>query len=169
MVKHILLAVDDSPASARVAEYVGGMLQIDPHGRRKRDNVRITILHIYPRTLQSQYATGQALAHDLHMPHYEYALEADHDVAVHAHKIRRPTDDAREQLLELGVPHNAIDVHHKQAGPAADVAAMIIATAKKYGCDTIAVGRNRDQRFLRTHISDAVIKRSQDLAVWVVH
>ena len=169
MAKHILLAVDDSPASARVAQYVGGMLQVNSEGRRAGDKVLVTILHIYPRNLQCQYATGQALAHDLHMPHYEYALEADHDVAVHAHQICQPTDDARELLMDLGIPRESIDVHHKQAGPAADVAAMIVTSARKYDCDTIAVGRNRDQRFLRTHISDAVIKRSQDLAVWVVH
>lgn len=169
MLKHVLLAVDDSPASAIVARYVGETLQIDPAGRRARDAVRVSIVHVFPRNRESQYATAQALAHDTHMPKYEYGLECEHDMAVHAQQLRQPTDSAREMLVELGVPRDAIDVHHLQAGPAMDVAGMIIDVAHKLECDTIAVGRNRNQKFLRTHISDAVIKQSQDIAVWVVH
>lgn len=171
MLKHVLLAVDDSPATSKVAQYVGEMLQMSPQGRRARDCTRVSILHVFPRNLECQYATGQALGDNVYRPHYEGALERDHDVAAHAVQLCRPTDTVRELLMDLGVPRDAISVHHKQAGPAMDVADMIVKMAKKLECDTIAVGRNRDQRLLRTHVSDAVIKHknSRDIVVWVAH
>ena len=169
MPKHVLLAVDDSPASARVAEYVGSILRINEHGRRQGDAAKVTIFHCYPEHHENHYATGAALAPDIKRPAYEYQLERSHDVAVHLVECRRPTDEAREQLVEAGVPRSAISVHHVACGPSADVAARIVKTARQLECDTIAVGRNRDRRLLRSHISDAVIKKTENIAVWVVH
>lgn len=168
MAQHVLLAVDESPASRRAAEYVGKLLRVQPNGRRAGDRASVALLHIYPPHLASQYATGQALARELSRPKYEFELARDRNVAAQALEFCRPTDEARELLLKLGVPRDAITVHHAEAGPTEDAAQIIIKYAAKLGCDTIALGRTSDHRLLRGHLSDAVIKVSAGFAVWVV-
>lgn len=172
MPNHVLLAVDDSPASDKVVEYVGNLLHIHPGGRRRTDQARVSIVHCYQKRHVVEYATSAILAPDMKFEAYQARLAPRDDMAANMLRVRRTSDAARERLVELGVPRSVIDIYHVPFEAGTDVPGRILATARELKCDTIAVGRNEESdswfNLRTTHTSDILLRSCQGLVVWVV-
>jgi len=151
---HVLVAVDDSPASERALAYAGTLL-----GRNA--GARVCLLHVagpLPADLASEHPSDER-------------RDAQAAWMTRARDEARPVlESARATLTDAGVEPDAVQTRTVDA-PSGDFAGAILEAAKAAACGTVVVGRDSitwaPQLFHR-HVGEGVTRQGRGLAVWIV-
>ncbi|MCK5339661.1 MAG: universal stress protein [Desulfobulbaceae bacterium] len=145
----ILTTVDDSETSIRALQYVGKVT-----GSTK--NPEITLLHIYPEPPPYYYLEGHSL------PAYKEEKEAL------AEKIFKKAVD----LLETyHIPQKNISTLCRMTPQGETISDAILDVRKEGDFGTIVVGKrgvSKAEEFLFGSISNAVTRKCDKFAVWVI-
>ena len=146
--QNILIAVDDSPLSQRVVDYVGRVVA-------KSKDVRICLLEVYPEPPPYFYQQGHNLS--------EYKEEKE---ASSQQVFAR----LRPILHDYGVADKAIESRCYMA-EGVSISQEILKVREKGDFGTVALGRrgiSKAEEFLFGSISTAILRESHNFTVWVV-
>ncbi len=159
IVNRVLLAVDDSPASTRAAEYVGGFL-------RTSDSYEVHVLHVLDG-VPPFGAEDPASDRRFDRPD----LVENEWRRKHARAAQPMLREMSSRLVRAGVRESFIETGVCTPDPLQTVTETILEKAHELGCGTVVVGRTDlpwYRRVLRRHIGDELVRRGDGLSVWVV-
>jgi nucleotide-binding universal stress UspA family protein len=149
--RRILLAVDGSESSWRAVDHVSFMLMNSPH-------VYVTLFHVTTwRGESCEISPSEAEEDD------PETLVAQGDKLCFESFIT----DARKKFIDAGLSPNQIDV--RQVKKTISAARSIVSEAEAGHYGTVVVGRKgMDRAFYTGSVSNFVLDRSADRAVWLV-
>lgn len=144
----ILIAVDDSPLSERVVDYVGQVVATSK-------DVAICLLQVYPEPPPYFYQQGHNLQ--------EYQQEKESKAKeVFGHLIPR--------LCAHGLAEKIID-HRCYMADGVSISQEILKVREEEDFGTVALGRrgiSKAEEFLFGSISTAILRESHNFTVWVI-
>lgn len=146
--RHLLLAVDESPYSHHAVDFVGDLFG-------SRGDCRITLLHVVQKPAAEQFADPAA---------------AVAWTEVHTAMAQESLDEARERLVQRGIPAARIEAE-VEVIEVATVADAILAARQRLACCTVVVGRrrlSRQEEFLYGSTSNRILHEAHGCAVLVV-
>ena len=144
----ILIAVDDSPLSLRVVDYVGQVVANVP-------KVKICLLQVYPEPPPYFYQQG----HNLQEYQQERTQKAN---TVFAQLVPR--------LCSSGLPEDSIEKRCYMA-EGVSLSQEILKVREEGNFGTVALGRrgiSKAEEFLFGSVSTAILRQSHNFTVWVV-
>jgi Universal stress protein family len=163
--KYILLAVDDSEATARAVTYVASIIEGQP-------GVRLCLLHVFAPLSSKLLEFGGA-----ENPAEEERREAVQKDA-RTQWIARATICAEDLFAKAqsifytaGVPAHAVETQLATPLNGEAVVTDILEAARANQCGTVVVGRGSFswlQELFQHHIGEELIRKGQGLAIWVV-
>jgi nucleotide-binding universal stress UspA family protein len=163
--KHILIAVDDSEASYRAVTYVGSLIG-------GCEGFRVCLLHALPPLPRELLEFGGS-----EEPQQEERGEAclktaqAHWIEAVAQAAEPVFTRARHILHEARVPEDAVETQIVDTVNTQDTVLDILETAHARHCGTVVVGRESVhglKALWTSHVSDAVMRQGEGLAVWVI-
>jgi nucleotide-binding universal stress UspA family protein len=146
--RRILLCIDEFPNSHRAVEYVGSLLGNIP-------GFEITIVSIVEEPGPDQFQDQEAAQ--------RYMQEKKET-------IKKVLRDARDALIQMGVPESAITVKLDQRR-CESLAQCIIEEQQAEDFGTVVVGRrgiSKDEEFLFGSVSNKIIRYARGCSIWVV-
>ncbi len=162
----IMIAVDESSASAQALTYVAGLMG-------GRSDLSIRLLHVLPPLPPSLREFGGS-----EDPQEEARLsaelrEAQRRWTENATRSARPgIDRAITRLVEHGFTAQQVSAEVCQpVQDRDDVVQVILETARERDCGTIVVGRRTLpwwQELFAHHVSEELVRKAEQCAVWVV-
>lgn len=161
--QRILLAVDESPASRRAAEYVADLL-----GGKTGFHVGLLHLELPPRMLEWGGSENPGL---------EDRIETEREAAYH--EMEKDRVKKGKTLLEAIQPiltAKGIDVigqlvRFEEPLDRKNIAEEILRMAKERNYGTIVVGRRSFsawQRLFNRHVGEELVRNGSGVAVWIV-
>lgn len=152
MKRHVLVAIDDSPATDAAIDYVADLL--------RGTKVTVDLVHMLP---SDSSRTVPAFAGKPKRAERRFERSR---VEGQSALLR-----AVERLKAAGLDPGAIDDGLLFLEANESPAQGLTARARAIGCDTIVVGRNAlswHRELFHHHIADALIREAAGFAVWVV-
>ena len=158
---NLLIAVDDSEATARALIYVASII-----GRRR--DVRLHLLHVAPIPPEFLEFGGSE------NPQAEENREAElaksrlgylEDLA------QAVFARAQATLDQAGVPAGAVETHVLTTIDGEDLIQNLLEAARTNACDTIVVGRQSHfwlRELVQRHLADELVRQGEGFTVWVV-
>lgn len=166
----LLVAVDDSEVSRRVAAYVAHLVT----GCR---DCRVRLVHILPPVppeLLEHGGAGDAeterqLEERMHVEREGWIERAREDA-------NRMFDSVRQILVDGGVPDEIIEIETfvdriEILSEVDEVASDLLEVARSEDFGTIVIGRTHHSRWrelFRRHVSDELVRTAGEVTVWVV-
>jgi nucleotide-binding universal stress UspA family protein len=162
--KHLLVAMDETPASRLLLEYVTDLAG----GTRE---FRIHLFHAMgmpPGLLESpgaDHPEEQNLVQErLERQQEEWQARARSEAETHF-------KGARATLTAANIPDNAIETHLGVLKHKEDLASQILKAAREHNCGTIVVGRSAYpwlMELFQTHTGEKLVSSAKGIAVCVV-
>jgi nucleotide-binding universal stress UspA family protein len=158
---NLLIAVDDSAATARAVAYVASIVG-------KHRHVRLHLLHvapILPELLEFGGSENPQVKDNSEAELAKSRLDFLEDLA------QAVFAQAQAILDHAGVPASAVNTHFLTTINAEDVIQNLLEVAQTNACDTIVVGR-RSHSWLRElvhhHVADELVRKGEGFTIWVV-
>ena len=163
MKSSVLIAVDDSPETERVLEYVGKVICGD---------VSIRLLHLLPPipSVHLEHGGSEDPAEQERLDH-ELRVMRDAWIREEEEKAQPIFERARATLREFGVPEAAIAAECRPSVDHVPVARECLDAARAAGCDTIAVARSEQhglKRIFHPHACSELVRKGSGFTIWVV-
>ena len=155
----ILLAIDDSLASARAVTYAAHVV-----GRRR--GFRFCVVHVLPSFPAHllEHGGSETSARDL-------TGERQLWLAAAKNASQTGLDEARAKLRKAGVPTGAIQLLFCEPAEGRDAADDILQMAHECKCDTVVVGRDSVSWFhelFSQELSEEILRRGKGFSVWAI-
>jgi len=162
----MLLAIDDSEATARAVAYVASVVRAAPQ-------FDIRLFHVLPPIPPALLEHG---GHTDPVQQVAVERELDRETAVWRERCEREAagliSATRETLEEAGVAPERITVSFKAPLPEDSVGPHIAAAARTQDCDTVVVGRAPRSWiggvFYRHPSGSLLDRKASGIAVWIV-
>jgi nucleotide-binding universal stress UspA family protein len=164
-VKKLLVAVDDSEASTRVAQYVAALVG-------KQGDFVVRLFHVLgplaPGLLEAPGSENLQVEEKLEAAEQDAQarwLETAEQVA------QQVFTKARTILREAGVPETVVETQFAPSVNRHDITTDILEEARANHCETIVVGRasfSRLRDFFHHHVADELVQKGQGFTIWVV-
>jgi nucleotide-binding universal stress UspA family protein len=158
---NLLIAVDDSEATARAVTYVASIV-----GRHR--HVRLHLWHVAPILPELLEFGGSE----------HVRAEEDREAEIAKLRLAYLEDlaqavfaQARAILDHGGVPARAVKTHVLTTINGEDVIQNLLEAAQTNACDTIVVGRQSHawlRELVQHHIADELVRQGEGLTIWVV-
>lgn len=145
MTERILLALDESPASRKVVDYVARLVGAHP-------DLHLHLLHV-------AHVPGRHAAEG--DPAFEKARREAHEIL----------DGLSERLWAAGVPRERLDSGFLAVSSDVTLLEGLLDVARDQECGTIVVGRNSlpwHREVFHHHAADELVKTARDFTLWVV-
>jgi nucleotide-binding universal stress UspA family protein len=158
---NLLIAVDDSEATARAVAYVASIVG-------KHRHIRLHLLHVAPILPELAEFGGSENPQVKDNSEAELAksrLDFLKDLA------QAVFAQAQAILDHAGVPASAVNTHFLTTVNGEDVIQNLLEAAQTIGCDTIAVGRQSHswlRELIQHHIADELVRRGEGVTIWVI-
>ena len=164
-IEHLLLVIDESPASLRAVEYTGNLL-------RRRHGFRIHLLHLLPPLPPELLEFGGS-----ENPRKEQALENElrrdqQQWIASARKSAEPSvENAVGVLRKAGSPHRNILCEFSYPTEPRDAGRTVLEHAQAKKCHTVIVGHKTHswfREFTSTDLAEYILRHASGITVWVV-
>ena len=158
---NLLIAVDDSEATARAVTYVASI--VDGH----RD-VRLHLLHITP--IPPGFLEFGGRENPQVEEHREAEL-AQSRLGYLEDLAQAVFAQAQAILDHAGVPAEAVDTHFLTTIDREDLIQNLLEAARTNACDTIVVGRQSHswlRELVQHHLADELVRKGEGFTLWVV-
>ena len=164
-VNGILVAIDASPASEQVVQYVAQII-------RGKQDCRLVLLHVPgpmpPKMLQH---AGTARSHAAE----QSQASLDDSQAAWAQEVARMIQPvftrAQVILRQSHIPDDAVQTQISMPISGHNLDACILEAAQEHACGTIVVGRGTFswvREFVEPHVADKLIQAEHGEAIWVI-
>jgi nucleotide-binding universal stress UspA family protein len=157
----LLIAVDDSEATARAVTYVASI------AGRHRD-VRLHLWHVAPIPPEFLEFGG---SEDVQVEEKREAELAQSRLGYLEDVAQAVFAQAQAILNHVGVPAGAVDTHFLTTMDGEDLVQNLLEAARANACDTIVVGRQSHswlRELVQHHLADELVRQGEGLTVWVV-
>ncbi len=163
-IEHLLLVIDESPASVRAVEYTGNLL-------RRHQGFRIHLLHLLPPLPPELLEFGGA-----ENPRKEQALENElrRDQQQWIASARKSAAPAVEQavrvLRKASIPPRNILREFSYPTEPRDAARAVLEHAKAKKCHTVVVGHKAHSWFREiagADLTEHILRKANGISVWV--
>jgi nucleotide-binding universal stress UspA family protein len=158
---NLLIAVDDSEATARAVTYIASIV-----GRRR--DVRLHLLHVAPIPPEFLEFGG---SEDIQVEENREAELAKSRLGYLEDLAQAVFARARAILDHAGVPAGAVETHFLTTVDGEDLIQNLLEAARTNACDTIVVGRQSHswlRELVRHHVADELVRQGEGFTVWVV-
>jgi nucleotide-binding universal stress UspA family protein len=158
---NLLIAVDDSEATARAVTYVAAIV-----GRHR--DVRLHLFHVAPIVPACLELGG---SEDVQVEANRKAERATSRLDFLADLARAVFAQAQAILDRVGVPASAVNTHVLTTINGEDVIQNLLEAAQTHACDTIVVGRQSHswlRELVQGHVADELVRQGEGLTIWVV-
>jgi nucleotide-binding universal stress UspA family protein len=158
---NLLIAVDDSAATARAVTYVASIV-----GRHR--DVRLLLFHVAPILPEWLECGGGKNPQAEDNREAELATSRLDFLADLAHAVFA---QAQAILDRAGVPASAVNTHVLTTINGEDVIQNLLEAAQTHACDTIVVGRQSHswlRELVQHHLADELVRQGEGLTIWVV-
>ena len=158
---NLLIAVDDSEATARALTYVASIAG----GHR---NVRLHLLHVAlipPEFLEFGGSEDPQVEEKCEGELAKARLGYVEDLA------QAVFAQAQASLDQAGIPTEAVETHVLTTIDGEDLIQNLLEAARTNACDTIVVGRQSHswpRERVQHHVADELVRQSEGFTVWVV-
>jgi nucleotide-binding universal stress UspA family protein len=161
MYHNLLIAVDDSEATARAVTYVASIVD-------KQRDFRLQLFHVAPILPELLEFGGSE------NPQVEDSREAELDKSRldYLEDLAQAVFTQAQAILDrAGVPASAVKTHFLTTINGEDVIQNLLEAAQTNACDTIVVGRQSHswlRELVRHHIADELVRKGEGFTIWVV-
>jgi len=152
MMNTILLAVDDSPASAKAIDYLASWL--------KGTAASVRVVHVLPHATTVAAKTGS-----------DRPSRSERWLAMSREEAQPILMKAVERLKRDGMDPGAVEEGFLYLHPDVTAAQGLIDVAHEHSCTTLVVGRNAlpwHRELFHHHIADELVKKAAGCTIWVV-
>lgn len=163
--ENFLIAVEDSAASLKAVSYVSQII-------RGRTDIHVRLLHVLPPIPPGLLEFGGA-----EQPQLEQRLSGElrqdqaRWIETAKHNAQASLDKALAILLQGGLSPNTVSTSFSSPIHRPDVAQEILQVAQTWKCGTLVVGRHTRswiKEIRSTHVGEALVRKGQGFAIWVV-
>jgi nucleotide-binding universal stress UspA family protein len=163
--KRILVAIDDSKASASALAYVVQMLG-------GRDDYQLLLVHV-PASMPPELLEFGGAEHPVQEEKADAALStAQHTWVERVGEAVEPLfARAKTRLQEAGIPAEMVSTEVFVPPGEQSLYTSILEVAHARQCGTVVVGRQAFtwlQELFRSHLADKLLQEADDLALWIV-
>jgi nucleotide-binding universal stress UspA family protein len=158
---NLLIAVDDSEATARAVTYVASIV-----GRRR--DVRLHLLQVAPIPPEFLEFGG---SEDPQVEEHREAGLARSRLGYVEDLAQAVFAQAQASLDQAGVPAGAVETHVLTTIDGEDLIQNLLEAARTNACDTIVVGRQSHswlRELVQHHLADELVRKGEGFTLWVV-
>ena len=159
--QNLLIAVDDSEATARAVTYVASIIG-------KRRDVRLHLLHV--ASIPPEFLEFGGSENPQVEEHRETEL-AKSRLGYLEDLAQAVFARAQAPLVHAGVPAGAVETHVLTTIDGGDLIQKLLEAAQTNTCDTIVVGRQSHswlRELVQHHLADELVRQGEGFTIWVV-
>jgi len=162
----LLIAVDHTPASVKVLEFMSSFARADLPIvlLRYLDPVPAELSEIYGKTEYPYTEKEQRVVDRVNKRRADWLRKE-------TTKARAFLNKCKSRLRRAGMAKTSINIVVREAVARGDLAKDMLKAAKELDCDTVAVGRHSFPWFkelLRPHVGDELVRKGQGLTICVI-